>query len=144
VNPNATWSVSLESSYPHLQPQEVSKAPITSCTYSSLSKSVKNRFGCLMPLGVNNSSKNIVHDYKYSFKILCFPLQVIFTYSPTSLAFFKINIIIIIIKILNIWVQFSEIILDIPNPKEGRNWVSYYSPHFLYPEQIICEKTSEL
>jgi hypothetical protein len=34
VNPNATWSVSLESYYPYLQPQEVSKAPTTSCTYS--------------------------------------------------------------------------------------------------------------
>jgi hypothetical protein len=41
VNPNATWSVSLENYYPYLQPQEVSKAPTTSCTYSSLPKSAE-------------------------------------------------------------------------------------------------------
>jgi hypothetical protein len=51
MNPNATWSVSLESYYPYLQPQEVSKAPTTSCTYSSLPKSAKRHFFCLKPLG---------------------------------------------------------------------------------------------
>jgi hypothetical protein len=52
VNPNATWSVSLESYYPYLQPQEVSKAPSTSCTYSCLPKIAESCFGCLRPLGV--------------------------------------------------------------------------------------------
>jgi hypothetical protein len=52
MNPNATWSISLESSYPYLQPQEVSKAPTTSCTYSSLPKSAKSCFGCLRPLEI--------------------------------------------------------------------------------------------
>jgi hypothetical protein len=41
----------LESYYPYLQPQEVSKAPTTSCTYNSLPKSAKSRFGCPKPLG---------------------------------------------------------------------------------------------
>jgi hypothetical protein len=41
VNPNATWSISLESYYPYLEPQEVSKAPTTSDTYGSLPKSEK-------------------------------------------------------------------------------------------------------
>jgi hypothetical protein len=54
MNPNATWSVSLESYYPYLQPEEVSKAPTTSCAYSSLPKSAKSHFGCLRPLRVNN------------------------------------------------------------------------------------------
>jgi hypothetical protein len=68
VNPNATWSVSLESYYPYLEPQEVSKAPTTSSTYSSLSISAKSRFGCHCSLGVNRkqnsmTSKSIIFMY---------------------------------------------------------------------------------
>jgi hypothetical protein len=59
VNPNATWSISLESYYPYLQPQEVSKAPTTSCNYSSLPKSTKSHFGCHSPLGIKNARKYI-------------------------------------------------------------------------------------
>jgi hypothetical protein len=54
MNPNATWSVLLESYYPYLQPQEVSKAPTTSYTYNSLPKSAKSHFGYFRPLGINN------------------------------------------------------------------------------------------
>jgi hypothetical protein len=42
----------LESYYPYLQLQEVSKAPTISCTYNSMPKSAKSHFGYLMPLGV--------------------------------------------------------------------------------------------
>jgi hypothetical protein len=55
VNPNATWNVSLESYHPYLQPQEVSKAPTTLDTYSSLPKSAKCRFGCHCSLEVNGN-----------------------------------------------------------------------------------------
>jgi hypothetical protein len=42
---------------------KVSKAPTTSCTYSSLPKSAKSHFGCLKPLGVkNNLSEIIFHE----------------------------------------------------------------------------------
>jgi hypothetical protein len=53
MNPNLEWIGSLESYYPYLQPQEVSKAPTTSATYGSLPKSAKSHFGCHCPLGVN-------------------------------------------------------------------------------------------
>jgi hypothetical protein len=53
VNLNATWSISLESYYLYLEPQEVSKAPTTSSIYSSLLKSAKSHFGCHCSLGVN-------------------------------------------------------------------------------------------
>jgi hypothetical protein len=68
VNPDATWSVSLESYYPYLQPQEVSKAPTTSCTYTSLPKSAKSRLGCHSPLGVKDFSK----IYIFLIKVLNF------------------------------------------------------------------------
>jgi hypothetical protein len=52
VNPNATWSISLESYHPYLQPQKVSKYPQTYCVHNILPKSAKSHFGCLRPLGV--------------------------------------------------------------------------------------------
>jgi hypothetical protein len=61
VNPNATWSVLLESYYSYLQPQKVLRASTTSCTYGSLpksAKSAKSRFGCLRLLGVKRILKN--------------------------------------------------------------------------------------
>jgi hypothetical protein len=42
----------LESYYPYLLPQEVSKTPTTLGTYGSLPKIRKGRFGFLRPLGV--------------------------------------------------------------------------------------------
>jgi hypothetical protein len=53
MNQNATWKVSLESYYPYLLPQEVSKAPTTLGTYDGLPKTLKSRFGCHCFLGVN-------------------------------------------------------------------------------------------
>jgi hypothetical protein len=36
MNPNVTWSVSLESYHPYLQPQKVSKNPQTYITFFTL------------------------------------------------------------------------------------------------------------
>jgi hypothetical protein len=52
LNPNATWSISLESYHPYLQPQTVSKNPQTHCIHSTLPKNTKAHFGCLGPLGI--------------------------------------------------------------------------------------------
>jgi hypothetical protein len=56
VNPNDTWSVSLESYYPYLQPQKVSENPQTYCVHNTLLKSAKSHFGCVCPLGVKSGS----------------------------------------------------------------------------------------
>jgi hypothetical protein len=53
VNPNATWSISLESYHPYLQPQKVSKNPQTYCVHNTLPKSTKSHFGYFRPLKVN-------------------------------------------------------------------------------------------
>jgi hypothetical protein len=53
MNPNTTWSGSLESYHPYLAPQKVSKNPQTYCVHNTLLKSAKSRFGYLCPLGVN-------------------------------------------------------------------------------------------
>jgi hypothetical protein len=52
MNPNATWSISLESYNPYLQPQKVSKNPQVYCVHNTLPKSAKSHFGCLRPVGV--------------------------------------------------------------------------------------------
>jgi hypothetical protein len=53
MNPNTTWSGSLESYYPYLTPQKVSKNPQTYCVHNTLPTSARSHFGCLSPLGVN-------------------------------------------------------------------------------------------
>jgi hypothetical protein len=55
MNPNATWSISLENYHPYLQPQKVSKNLQIYCIHSSLPKNAKNRFGSLGPLEVKAS-----------------------------------------------------------------------------------------
>jgi hypothetical protein len=62
MNPNATWSASLESYHPYLQPQKVSKNPQTYCVYNTLPKSAKSHFGCLRSLGVKQY--NILINYE--------------------------------------------------------------------------------
>jgi hypothetical protein len=53
MNPNITWSNSLESYHPYLQPQKVLKNPQTYCIHITLPKNTKSHFGCLSPIGVN-------------------------------------------------------------------------------------------
>jgi hypothetical protein len=59
LNPNATWSVSLENYHSYLQPQKVSKNPQIHCIHSHLPKNVKSHFGSLGPLGLKIPSKYI-------------------------------------------------------------------------------------
>jgi hypothetical protein len=59
MNPNATWSVSLESYHPYLQAQKVSKNPQTLCIHSTLPKSAKIHFGWLRPLNFNGEGNDI-------------------------------------------------------------------------------------
>jgi hypothetical protein len=52
MNPNTTWSGSLDSYHPYLTPQKVSKNPQTYCVHNTLPKSAKSHFDSLRPLGV--------------------------------------------------------------------------------------------
>jgi hypothetical protein len=52
MNQNVTWTGSLERYHPCPQPQKVSKIRKIYCTYSTLPKTAKSRFGWLGPLGV--------------------------------------------------------------------------------------------
>jgi hypothetical protein len=64
VNPNATWSISLESYYPYLQPQKVSKTPQTYSVHNTLPKSAKSHFGYLCPLGIKQYKISKNHHIK--------------------------------------------------------------------------------
>jgi hypothetical protein len=52
MSPNVTYSISLKSYHPYLEPQKVSKNPKIYCIHSNLSKNAKSHFGSLDPLGV--------------------------------------------------------------------------------------------
>jgi hypothetical protein len=60
MNPNATWSVSLESYHPYQQPQKVSKNPKIYYIHSIVPKNAKSSFGSLGPLGIK-ILPNLIH-----------------------------------------------------------------------------------
>jgi hypothetical protein len=64
VNPNATWSISLESYHLYLEPQKNSKNPQTYYVHNTLPKSAKSHFGCLCLLGFNHSKLDEVAKMK--------------------------------------------------------------------------------